>query len=62
MRNAYKPKRRNPSTARAYLDLIRTTVHSPPTLSQVERRKMCAVLALPRVDERGPQPDLFKVE
>jgi hypothetical protein len=60
MRNAYKPKRSNPSTARAYLDLIRTTVNSPPTLSQAEKRKIAAVLALPRRDERGPQPDLFK--
>jgi hypothetical protein len=60
MRNAYKPQRRNPSTARAYLDLICTVVHSPPTLSQAEVRKIAAVLALPRVDERAPQPDLFK--
>lgn len=52
MRNAYRKHRSTPATARAYLELIRTTVYAPPALSKADKARLRAELALPRRDEQ----------
>jgi hypothetical protein len=37
----------------AYLDLIRTTIESPPQLSRADVDRICAGLAKPRADDRA---------
>lgn len=58
MRNAYRRERAKPSTARHYLELIRTTVHAPPALTKADKARLRAELALPRRDDTRT-PDLF---
>ena len=58
MRNAYRRERAKPTTAHHYLELIRTTVNAPPTLTKAEKARLRAELALPRRDD-ARTPDLF---
>jgi hypothetical protein len=59
MRNAYRRRQPPKASVQAYMDLINTTLASPPQLSRADVARMCAGLAKPRSDDR-PTGDLFE--